>query len=210
MTPEPEVRKESRMEQRDEELAQEEYESARELLRLPRLTKDLRDAARLLTAKQQRYLVDQYYQIQDVRKRRATHTRAALAEPEPNEWITSLTGYVTRLEKLIAGALHVATDQTAVSRWAKAQVGIGPVLTAGLAAYINIEITPSVSALWSLAGQNPTAVWEKGQKRPWNARFKELCWKIGDSFCKFHNHERCLYGHLYAARKQLEVERNEA
>jgi hypothetical protein len=62
-----------------------------------------------------------------------------------------------------------------VSRWAKAQVGIGPVLAAGLAAYIDITRTPTVSALWSLAGLNPTAVWGKGEKRPWNAQLKTLC-----------------------------------
>jgi hypothetical protein len=47
-------------------------------------------------------------------------------------------------------------------------------------------------------------------RRPWNAKLKVLCWKIGDSFCKFHNHDDCLYGHVYAARKKHEVRRNEA
>jgi hypothetical protein len=84
------------------------------------------------------------------------------------------------------------------------------VITAGLAAYIDLARTPSVSGLWSLAGLNPTARWEKGQKRPWNAQLKVLQWKIGDSFCKFHNHKDCFYGHVYAARKVLEVERNAA
>jgi Transposase IS116/IS110/IS902 family len=88
--------------------------------------------------------------------------------------------------------------------------GIGPVLAAGLAAYIDITRTPSVSALWSLAGLNPNAVWQKGEKRPWNAQLKVLRWKIGDSFMKFHNHPDCFYGHIYAARKVLEVERNAA
>lgn len=173
-----------------------------------RLSKDLREAAKLLSPKQQRLLVDLYYQIQDNRKATANQLRAA--HEEPNAWVKFLTTYMQRMEKLAAGGLDMASQQQAVSRWAKSIVGIGPVLAAGLAAYIDITRTPTVSALWSLAGLNPTAVWAKGEKRPWNAQLKVLCWKIGDSFCKFHNHEGCVYGHIYAARKQLEVERNEA
>ena len=173
-----------------------------------RLSRDLRDAARALSPKQQRLLVNLYYQIQDTRKTTADQLRAA--QEEPNGWIAFLTTYMQRMEKLAAGGLDIASQQQAVSRWAKSIVGIGPVLAAGLAAYIDITKTPTVSALWSLAGLNPTAVWAKGEKRPWNAQLKVLCWKIGDSFCKFHNHEGCVYGHLYAARKQLEVERDAA
>jgi hypothetical protein len=45
-------------------------------------------------------------------------------------------------------------------------------------------------------------------RRPWNASLKTLCWKIGDSFCKFSNHEKCFYGHLYKERKVYEMTRN--
>jgi hypothetical protein len=173
-----------------------------------RLSKDLREAARLLSPQQQRILVDLYYQIQEARKRTANQVRAA--KEEPNAWITFVAQFLHRMEKLAAGGLDIASNQQAVSRWAKDQFGIGPVIAAGLAAYIDITKTPSVSALWSLAGQNPDAVWEKGMKRPWNAHLKRLCWIIGDSFVKFHNKEECRYGHVYAARKQLEVERNSA
>jgi Transposase IS116/IS110/IS902 family len=173
-----------------------------------RLSRDLREAGRLLSPKQQRILVDLYYQIQDNRKATANQLRAA--HEEPNAWITFMTTFMQRMEKLAAGGLDIASNQQAVSLWAKSIFGIGPVLAAGLAAYIDITRTPSVSALWSLAGLNPNAVWQKGEKRPWNAQLKVLRWKIGDSFMKFHNHPDCFYGHIYAARKVLEVERNAA
>jgi len=173
-----------------------------------RLSADLRAAGRELSPKQQRILVDLYYQLQDNRKATANQLRAA--HEEPNTWVTFLTTFMHKMEKLAAGGLDIASSQQAVSRWAKAQVGIGPVIAAGLAAYIDITRTPSVSGLWSLAGLNPDAVWSKGEKRPWNAALKVLCWKCGDSFCKFHNHPNCFYGHIYAARKVLEVERNAA
>lgn len=183
-------------------------ESPEEYLAALRLSRDLREAARLISPKQQRILVDLYYQIQDNRKSTANQLRAA--KQEPNAWITFLTNFMMRMEKLAAGSLDIASNQQAVSVWAKSIVGVGPVLAAGLAAYIDITRTPSVSGLWALAGLDPTAVWEKGQKRPWNANLKGLRWKISDSFVKFHNHENCFYGHVYAARKVQEVERNKA
>jgi hypothetical protein len=47
-------------------------------------------------------------------------------------------------------------------------------------------------------------------RRPWNADLKVLCWKIGDSFVKFSNHEKDVYGKVYVQRKVQEVERNDA
>ena len=180
-----------------------------ELLRLQlRLTKDLREAARYLSPQQQRILVDLYYQIQDNRIRLANQLRHA--REEPNAWLTVMGGLLAPQEKLVAGALHIAAKETAVGRWALSIYGIGPVLAAGLGAHIDMTKTPSVAGLWRLAGLDPTSVWEKGQKRPWNVQLKKIRWLISDSFVKFHNREECFYGHIYRARKQLEVQRNEA
>jgi len=46
-------------------------------------------------------------------------------------------------------------------------------------------------------------------KRPWNHRLKVLCWKIGESFVKVKNHPDDIYGKIYEARKQYEIEKNE-
>jgi len=69
---------------------------------------------------------------------------------------------------------------------------------------------PTVGHVWRFAGLDPTNKWKEGQKRPWNAQLKTLCWKIGESFVKVSNHEDDIYGKIYAQRKQLENERNEA
>lgn len=45
-------------------------------------------------------------------------------------------------------------------------------------------------------------------RKPYCHALKVLCWKIGDSFCKFSGHEDCVYGHLYQSRKAQEVARN--
>ena len=173
-----------------------------------RLTRDLRQAAQELTPKQLRILVDLYYQIQQSRMRAANQLRHA--KEEPNAWVNMLSRYMERMEKVVGGGLLVAADDQAVGRWALSIIGVGPVLAGALQAYIDITKTPTVSGLWALAGLDPTAVWAKGQKRPWNANLKVVRWKLSDSFVKQRGREGCLYGQVYAARKVLEVQRNDA
>ena len=47
-------------------------------------------------------------------------------------------------------------------------------------------------------------------KPTWNPHFKTLCWKIGDSFCKHHNHPSCFYGRLYKEAKGKVLVKNAA
>jgi hypothetical protein len=83
------------------------------------------------------------------------------------------------------------------------------VIAAGLLANIDIERAPTVGHIWRFAGLDPTVTWDKGTKRPWNARLKVLTWKIGESFVKVSNHADDIYGHVYAERKALEAAANE-
>jgi hypothetical protein len=176
---------------------------------LRRLTKDLKVAAQLLSPQEVRYLVDLYYQIQENRKRSANQVLIVEGQ-EPNLLLSFFADSTKLLERNIRTAMAEFSKAKRIGRWAEANVGIGPVISAGLIAHIDMTRSTNVSKLWSFAGLNPTAKWVKGEKRPWNARLKVLCWKIGDSFCKFHNKKECYYGHLYAERKSLEVARNEA
>jgi len=78
--------------------------------------------------------------------------------------------------------------------------------------YQPVRSCPTVGHIWQYGGiagdgQHP---WEKGQKRPFNAGFKTLLWKCGQSFMKFSNHPQCFYGHIYRQRKAYEVAGNEA
>jgi hypothetical protein len=113
-------------------------------------------------------------------------------------------------ERMIAAGLKRYADAHVPGVWAQSICGIGPVLSAGLLAHIDIEKAPTVGHIWRFAGLDPTVRWEKGEKRPWNARLKVLCWKIGDSFVKQSGRDRDIYGKVYRARKALETERNES
>lgn len=69
---------------------------------------------------------------------------------------------------------------------------------------------PTVGHWWRFAGMDPTLAWGKGERRPWNAQLKTLCWKVGQSFMKFSGQPECFYGRIYRERKAYELARNEA
>lgn len=174
-----------------------------------RITKDIREATRVMSAAEARYLVDTYYQVQDFRKASANQIRSMSESEEPNTFLQWTADTMEHIENQIKSGLNRYTDQHTIGIWAKSITGIGPVLSAGLMAHIDIERAPTVGHIWRFAGQDPTVVWGKGEKRPWNADLKVLCWKIGESFVKVSNNDKDIYGKVYATRKLQEQERNE-
>jgi len=177
---------------------------------LRRLTKDLKAAARTLSHAEARYLVDAYYQMQGDRIRSANQIRAVQETEEPHDVLAWLADNTGLLEGQIKRALDAYSDAHVVGKWAKSIVGIGPVISAGLLAHIDITKAPTVGHIWRFAGLDPTVRWEKATKRPWNASLKTLCWKIGESFVKVSGHDNDVYGKLYLERKQSEIARNDA
>lgn len=130
-----------------------------------KLTKDLRESAKLLTHAQLRWLVDTYYSMQAARIRAENQVRAEDQKlpgqpPEPNLLIQTIADVNWKLERTIMSALNVRTDQTKLSRWAKSVHGIGPVIAAGLLAHIDIPRCRTVGQIWRFAGLDPSVVWE--------------------------------------------------
>jgi hypothetical protein len=179
---------------------------------LKRLTKDLKRAAVTLSKGEARFLVDSYYQMQENRIRADGQIRSIdQAEiREPHETLSWLSANSATLERNVKSALDSYGDAHLVGRWSKSIVGIGPVLSAGLIANIDIEKAPTVGHIWRFAGLDPTVTWEKGKKRPWNASLKTLCWKIGESFVKVSSHDADFYGKIYLARKAYEIGKNDS
>jgi hypothetical protein len=237
---------------------------------LERLDSDLRKAATELGSEEARFLVDMYYQMQNVRIRFRGQQRQTEKHAEPNEVICWGLANIKRAEEDIKRALGEFAASYAAGRWCLSNHGIGPVITAGLLAHLDIRNTPTVGKWWRFAGLDPSRTWHGKEEaksmlqqvdlqktartlslplatelsslcnvnpvrlqqvwsdgfakykkyaamekylaaRPWNAELKSLCaFKMGECFVKFQNHEDCDYGHLFQARKALEVERNMA
>jgi hypothetical protein len=176
---------------------------------IERLSRDVRAAGRLLTREQARFLVGTYYDLQGHRVAMGNQAAALQREEKPNDVVEHLHRQMGVLERQCASVLAAWADQFPTNTWAQSQKGIGPILSAGLLAHIDITQAPTVGHIWSFAGLNPNQRWEKGQKRPYNADLKVLCWKIGDSFVKVSGKEDAYYGRLYRQRKEYEVGRDE-
>jgi hypothetical protein len=173
-----------------------------------KLSRDLLNAAKTLSPREVRYMVDSYYQIQEDRKRSANQIRKMSEGGEPHELLRWFNERSDRIEQQIKRALKAYAESQALGQWAMSIVGIGPVISAGLMAHIDITKAPTVGHIWSFAGLDPRVAWEKKEKRPWNARLKSLCFLIGESFVKTSNHEKSFYGRIYRERKDLELQRN--
>jgi hypothetical protein len=136
----------------------------------------------------------------------------AIVEPtkpvEPNYLVSWIGEEMKAIEDTIKQALGAYAENDPVGQWALSNVGIGPVIAAGLLAHIDIMKATTFGAIYNFAGLNPNQKWEKGQKRPWNAKLRCLLWKMGQSFMKFSGKEDCFYGKLYKQRKDFEIKRN--
>lgn len=175
-----------------------------------KLKKDLITASIELSDSEVRYLVDAYYMYQEDRKRSDNQMMALHKAEEPNAIVSWLGAQSESIEGQIKKALDKYTDNNPVGVWLKGITGIGAVISAGLLAHIDIKKAPTVGHIWNFAGLSPDIVWSKGEKRPFNASLKTLCWKIGQSFMKFSNNENCFYGKLYKEKKAYYVAKNEA
>lgn len=180
-----------------------------ELESVTKLTKDLKVAARVLTVTQARFLVDAYYMMQENRKRSDSQIRSLAESNEPAEVLDWFSNNFTTLEHEVAVSLDLFSDSQPLGKWARSQIGIGPIISAGLLAHIDLTNCKSAGQIWRFAGLDPTSKWLKGQKRPWNASLKTLCWKIGESFMKVSGKEDAFYGQVYKKRKQYEIRKNE-
>lgn len=161
-----------------------------------------------LSAAELRLMVANYYQAQQMRKTMDMQLRH-LGDRQPLAISTFAAESFADIEQQIAKSFDKLLVSP-VAQWIKAQRGIGPIIAAGLLAHIDIERAPTAGHIWSFAGLNPSMKWEKGEKRPYNAALKQICWHAGQCFMKQSNDPDCFYGRLYRERKQFEIERNEA
>src|SRR3990172_9497925 len=175
---------------------------------IERLTRDIKSAMSSLTPREARFLVDLYYQIQDNRLGAKNQERALEKSGEPHSVITWIADNSKLMENDIKKALEKYVESREDGRWLLSIYGIGPIIAAGLLAHIDITKAPTAGHIWSYCGLNPKVKWEKGQKRPWNAAMKKLCWVTGQVFMKFSGRDECFYGKMYLARKAYEVEKN--
>jgi len=186
-------------------------------LPLVQLAKDLREASAALRPFEARYVVDTYYQAQHYRIQAGAQKKASEKHGEPHRLVSWIGMSMNRFESALRSSLAVFANTYRLGNWLQAHVGVGPVLAAAMLANLDIRHARTVGHFWRFCGLDPTCKWEKGKKRPWNARMKSICaFKLGECFVKFQNHKGpdgqpdCFYGQLFAAKKAALTAQNES
>jgi len=203
-----------------------------------KLERDMVNAVVSLTDREARYLVDAYYQMQEKRKASANQIRALNASEEPHEIIDWYFVQTEAMETQIERALDRYTLAYPAGRWMRQQLGVGPVLAANFLAHLSVEpwhcthdknkcapdkphkakrgeekcerrLVQTAGGFWRFAGLDPTIEWKKGELRPFNAKLKVACWKLGDSFVKLGEGRDSLYAKIYREEKARRVAANE-
>lgn len=124
------------------------------------------DVAVALNAPEARWLVDYFYAIQDFRIQADGQARAVSQGADAGTAILSeaLGGGMKAIEERIAKALDNYSSEHVPGVWAKSITGIGPVLSAGLLAHLDIEQAPTVGHWWRFAGLDPSVRWLGSEK----------------------------------------------
>lgn len=182
-------------------------ESTTKLMR--KLSSDMKDAGKLLTRDEARYIIDLYYQIQDFRISSANQVRALSKEKEPTELIEYFGMNFAGMESQIKSIMGTFSSEYAIGSWLQSICGIGPVLSAAFLVTFSILHRKTAGAWHAYAGMAPGIEWKKGEKRPFDARAKVFMFKAGESFVKVQNNESDFYGKLYAKQKEYYLGKNE-
>jgi hypothetical protein len=185
-------------------------ESTSILQALTKLHRDLRKNAATLSTQEIRYIVDTYYTLQKYRIISGNQVAALSRSEEPVALLQWVHENNRIMEQEIPKWMLAYASSVDTGKWALSICGIGPVLAAGFLANLNLETSTNISKWWAFAGLDPTKVWEKGQKRPWNNQLKVLAFKAGESFVKVQNRDSDVYGKLYAKRKAEYTLKNES
>lgn len=184
-----------------------------------RQTRDVRAAAATLGKLEARYLVSQYYYHQKSRIRQDNWIKAQEginAEHATLDWLATQSDV---LERQIKASLERYAQAHPVGRWMLSIKGVGPVISAGLLANVDITRSNTVGKLWALCGVAP-ALNENGNRRDrrvrgeklsYNPDLKLIVWHAGACFKRLSKDDpNAFYRTIYDERKLYETRKNEA
>jgi hypothetical protein len=104
-----------------------------------RLNKDMRQAAKLMSCREARYLVDLYFSVQKSRVAAENQIKASEKINEPVSLLSLMHGNALVIEADTRTALGMFAKEYAAGKWLQGICGIGPVLSAALLAYLDIR-----------------------------------------------------------------------
>lgn len=106
-----------------------------------------------------RFLVSSYYDVQELRKLLKNRVTALGKRDDPASMFAFVANGIDITEQNIKKFLTVVSAKSEIGQWAESIRGIGPIISAGLLAHIDITLAPTVGHIWRFAGQDPTLDW---------------------------------------------------
>lgn len=175
------------------------------------LMMDLRKQ-REINKSEARYIVSMYYSMQEERIRQYARAKKETERgPEAHpETLILMARSAELFENEAKKALDKFSKSHPAGRWMREIDGIGPVTSAGLLAFVDINICCTAGKLWAFAGLEPGSKPKKGQKLTYNPQLKKLCYIIGEGFIKVSGKDSAFYGRIYKERKLYEQGKNTA
>lgn len=145
---------------------EEEYSLSANALQIELINRVSKDALAKIGANPQgmskdevRFLVSSYYGVQELRKLLNNRVSALTRQNDPASIFAFVSNGIEVTEKNITKFLAVASGQERIGQWAESIRGIGPVISAGLLAHIDMNKAPTVGHIWRFAGLDPTLEW---------------------------------------------------
>lgn len=121
------------------------------------LSKEIRRSIITMDRKDARYMVDTYYQIQKLRIGLENQVRSVNQEKD-GEGNVSIMEYASislrLLEESVLDGFRELSKSSPVTLWMNDIIGIGPIMSSMLYAYLNVEGVNHAGNFWSYAGLN--------------------------------------------------------
>lgn len=181
-----------------------------DVLEIEKYSKSVAQAAKVLERTQARTLVHLYYSNQRSRIAMGNRIIAFKKDGKATEVLDFMMNQFVLIEKYTSGLLNQYAKANYMGQWSSQICGIGPVLSAGLLAYVNLDIAQTAGDVWAYAGLAPGQVRRKGVQVNHNPTFKTITWKIGESFVKNAHREHDIYGKVIKERRAYEDAKNQA
>lgn len=160
-----------------------------------------------------RNAIELYYDHQRARisydHRASDPARTSHLAEDDKAFMETLADESQRFEKTVLKYAARKMRGHEIYEWLISERGIAATFAVIFMGYIDIERTPTGSALWSLCGlstKDGKAVRRvKGEKLRYNPHLKSRCYLLGESFLKASNTNWRPYYDDYKARKQREI-----
>jgi hypothetical protein len=119
--------------------------------------KDIRVAAVDMSQKEAQYLLEDFYRLKAFQQSTREHDRLLIKTNTSHDCVAFTRKNCRNLRDGIRLQLDIWSENYPEAKWAKKIRGIGPIIAAGLAVYIDFNKAKNHYSIWAWAGQTPTS-----------------------------------------------------